>query len=205
MLKLAARFAAVPSFGYWWYVLLPVFKLRVKVSNLLSLRAAMLQIPISYALAMTALGFGTSWLLVLVCPPLLIPIASVAIEFPIFLLPILVASTILAVISFFAFRFLFWKLRYWAWTIATLIFVIALLLVGEIQTSMAQGKAIVLGKFDCISIKSFWHSSHLANEEFKFQFHTTAMRNGKPYGWSFKTMNFFEIPENTFKDIGPIC
>ncbi|HUD95366.1 hypothetical protein [Sphingobium sp.] len=43
---------------------------------------------------------------------------------------------------------------------------------------------------------SFFKSIHEAPREFQFYLHTAALKNCVPYGWSYRTMSFYNLPPN---------
>ncbi len=193
------------SGGYWCYVFWPIVKGRKKMTELDGIRAGMLQVPLAFCSAMFCAGF--QWFLMWpICPPLSVVLGFVLLrDYLEFILPIVLTATLIAALLFLLFNKLLRGKKFWAWSLATVTFVIAFFLVGDLQTKRLQAAVLQERNFDCVSLKSFWHSAQIAREEFQDSLHTAARKNGKDYGWSFKTLDFYEIPPNVSQNLKPIC
>ena len=50
---------------------------------------------------------------------------------------------------------------------------------------------------------SFFRSIRVAPSEFQFDLHAAALKRCKPYGWSYRTMDFYELPPNVAVNVLP--
>ncbi len=56
---------------------------------------------------------------------------------------------------------------------------------------------------DAIFDHSFFRSIREAPREFQFYLHAAALKNCVPYGWSYRTMDFYELPPNVAVNVLP--
>jgi hypothetical protein len=203
-LALVLLLTIATGIGYWAFVFWPIFRGRSKFKDLGSLRFALLQIPITVAILMTALGFKDSFYAAVLPPPFLLLVLIDIANYPKFLLPVIAISFLVtATIPFFLNASK--SLRYLTWSIATQIFILVFFVGADLQTKRLQSIAIQNSKLDCVNLESFWYSAKKRGYEIQVGPHTTAKRNGKAYGWSFKTLDFYEIPQSVSQNIGPLC
>jgi hypothetical protein len=191
--------------GYWAYVFWPIFKGKSKLKDLGSLRNALLQIPITIAVLMTASGFKDFVYAAIFPPAFLILLLSKIAKFLQFLSPVITISMLVAATIQFMIFHAFRSLRFFTWSITTIAFIIVFFISADLQTKNLQSIMIQNGKFDCVNLESFWYSAKKRGYEILVGPHTTAKRNGKSYGWSFQTLDFYEIPQSVSQNIEPLC
>jgi hypothetical protein len=188
---------------YWGYVFWPAIKGRNKLTALPDIRPGLLQIPIAFTLAMAAIGFKDFLYLTLFPPLTLWLFIPRLYKYSEFSLPIVITSGLIATLIFFAFRQIFSTLNYWAWSAATLTFTLTFFIVADVQTKRLQAFAIQDKHFDCVVMKSFWESFNMDKEHPLTVLNTAGMKDNKIYGWSFLTVDFYELPETVA--IGAVC
>jgi hypothetical protein len=122
-----------------------------------------------------------------------------------FFAPIAYVAFATAAIVFLGLIFVRYRIRCWMPTFIAVAMFAVFWTGGEMRTRFLQDAAIAKWSFDCVSKKSFVHSLNIGGEEFQFDLHTSAMKDGKSYGWSFKTLDFYEIPQSVLSNISPVC
>jgi len=182
-----------------------MFRERRKFKEFSEIRQCLILVPISLASLMALIGFP-SGLFALFIPIFLLPIADFVLsKFSAFILPVMALSLVIAVSVFLILRYRLKINSLWILPLATATFVASVLIGGELQTTYLMSSKLKERNFDCVSIKSFWHSLHIAGREFQFNLHTSAMKDGKSYGWSFRQSDFYEIPSSAVNNITPAC
>jgi hypothetical protein len=195
------------AFGicYWIYVFWPIFKRKRKLKNLGAYRSALLQIPVTLAFLMILFGFN-DFIYAAITPPLFLLLTlDHLVHYATFFLPIVVVTILITTIFVFALLNKFGTLRNYTWSIATLIFIPVFFGSADLQTKRLQSMVIQNARFECVNLKSFWHSAKKRGYEFQVGPHTTAKKDGKSYGWSFRTLDFYEIPQTVLQNIEPVC
>lgn len=81
--------------------------------------------------------------------------------------------------------------------------IIAVVVVGTQSTALRKDATARLSP-DRIMTNSFAASLRNAPREFQFFLHAAALKDCKPYAWSYRTMSFYELPPNIAVNVLPV-
>jgi hypothetical protein len=115
-------------------------------------------------------------------------------------LPLLVAI-IVSVLSAIRLRSIgtFWP------SICSTIFVLAFIAVAEAQLYILTSRAADRLLPECLVQRSFLHSLKISGADIQFDLHSTAIKNGKMYAWSYRLGDFYLVPDSVIKNVRPSC
>ena len=194
----------VVGFLYWPIVIWQTVKYKFQGKQFPCLLVVFLQLPLFGILTASIVPKLLPWVILAPIFALYHYLTSLD-RYWTFFEPIAYAAFATAAIVFLGLIFVRHPIRCWMPAFIAVAMFVVFWTGGEMRTRFLQDEAIAKWNFDCVSKKSFVHSLNIGGEEFQFELHTSAMKEDRSYGWSFKTLNFYEIPQGVLKNISPVC
>lgn len=75
-------------------------------------------------------------------------------------------------------------------------FCLASVVSANVITSSIRSQKVTELSPDRVRLTTFAHSLRFAGREFQFDLHGAALKDCRPYAWSYKRMAFYELPPN---------
>ncbi len=140
------------------------------------------------------------------CPPIdFLMTANRLWPFMDFLLVPLLFGIFFAAVAFWIWRRNVTHFRQLAWCMFAIAFFTTAYIAAALSANFFQTRTIAALAPDCFRRGSFWHSVQIAGEEFQFDTHVIARKYGVVYGWSFKELDFYPIPESVTINLDNVC
>jgi hypothetical protein len=190
---------------YWGYVFWPCLKHGDFLSLASPERSFMLSLPIIFILS-AIIRSDPSQLLAIFSPPAgLFIMLSYFTKFNNFVWPLVVGATVVCILVYWACYRFSHGVFYWHSIITILAGSFAFLLIGELRTNTLQETHIEKMGFECIKYKSFTESISAVGTEFQFDYHTAGQIGQDVYGWSYKELKFYRVPEGVIRNLPMPC
>ena len=189
---------------YWPIVIWFAYSRRNNFANWSASHLALFQLPLTFGLILGVLGFP-SMLWIILCPTSILVIVPFFAKWINLLGVLFVSSMIIGLVTWFVIRKTVVRWKYFALPLAVIASIAGFFVTGEIETKKLQEIRIAAFGFECVKRKSFWHSAHIAGEEFQFSLHTSGKKAGRYYGWSFRDNDFYENPATALANVGAGC
>lgn len=91
------------------------------------------------------------------------------------------------------------------WSIGSNATVATSLLVAAWWSNHQQSEALAAMQPDCVVRFSFWHSLGIKGEEFQFDLHLMAFKDGQLFGWSYREMKLYVVPPDSAINNGTLA